>query len=383
MKQFLTLLIVWSLFTTCSSSGKQKETALTATAEQSKEEIPVLDLESVINKQVPDTFTWNSIAKSIKLIPISTSRGTLMGESIKLKYIGDNYYIVIDNQTQSIFKIDLNGKIQKIFRHVGKGPGEYIYLTNLHINPKDSSIQVFDNGSMKRITYDYNGKLIHEISMAEKGINNPLLKKNDYIIFRGNPESENQLYVTDSAMNIQQSLCPFDTSFSVKEKAGTLLQTNRSDNHDMLIINHHWEDSVFTVTQKGLEPLFILNKGQYALPKMEIKNIMNLLREGDPHILSLNINSIPGYYLIRYVRNNQVIEEIWRKSDNQIISRFINSEEYGFPFTFPSGNKVRLNTYTMYINENKIALFIPADMAAGEIAGVKEDDNPVLLIMEM
>lgn len=37
----------------------------------------------------------------------------------------------------------------------------------------------------------------------------------------------------------------------------------------------------------------------------------------------------------------------------------------------------------MYKVGNTIALFIPAEDAAGEITGVKEDDNPVLLIMEI
>ena len=37
----------------------------------------------------------------------------------------------------------------------------------------------------------------------------------------------------------------------------------------------------------------------------------------------------------------------------------------------------------MYNNGNKIALFIPAEDVTGEIEGVKEDDNPVLLIMDI
>lgn len=40
---------------------------------------------------------------------------------------------------------------------------------------------------------------------------------------------------------------------------------------------------------------------------------------------------------------------------------------------------------TRYISGNKIAFFIPADEAMGEIPGVKirEDDNPILMVMEL
>lgn len=384
MKQLITLFITLCLFTTCSGSGKQQETALTVTTEKSKTEIPVFDLAGVVNKQVPDTFTWNSIAKSIKLIPISTSRGTLMGISQELIYIGDDFYIIAEYQTQTIYRTDLNGKILKSFRHVGNGPGEYTYLSRTNYIPEDSTIQVFDNGNMKRIFYDLNGKLIKEISMKDMEINFPLLIKENYMICRGNPESPYQLYITDNDLNIQQRLCPLDSTLTTWEKAAIVLQTNRSINKDVLIFNHATSDSVFTVTDKGFSPLFILKKGDYTIPQAELKNFINLIKQGDPHILALRIHSIPGYYLIAYNRNKQFIEEIWRESDCQIISRFFNTnDEFGYPFTLPSGKTIRINTTGMYKVGNTIALFIPAEDAAGEIPGVKEDDNPVLLIMEI
>ena len=52
-------------------------------------------------------------------------------------------------------------------------------------------------------------------------------------------------------------------------------------------------------------------------------------------------------------------------------------------FRFPSGTVIRL--LPDYISGNKIAFFIPADEAMGEIPGVKirEDDNPILMVMEL
>lgn len=52
-------------------------------------------------------------------------------------------------------------------------------------------------------------------------------------------------------------------------------------------------------------------------------------------------------------------------------------------FVFPSGTVIRL--LPDYISGNKIAFFIPADEAMGEIPGIKirEDDNPILMVMEL
>ena len=149
------------------------------------------------------------------------------------------------------------------------------------------------------------------------------------------------------------------------------------------MFNHATSDSVFSVTDKGLIPQFILNKGKNTIPADEVKKFLELLQQGSPYILQLNIYSLPGYYLISYARNKQGIEEIWSKSDNRLVSRFFNTkEEVGIPFILPSGKKIRIADYSLYANGNRIALFIPAEDLVGDIEGVKEDDNPVLLLIE-
>ncbi|WP_158582116.1 6-bladed beta-propeller [Parabacteroides sp. AF48-14] len=379
-KNILYLLILY-LLPACSS--KQQEQSEPAPQKEDKTELPVLDLASVIDKQMPDTFTWNSLAKNIRLVPISTNSRTLMGISRELIYWGDNFYIAAEFQTQTIYKIDKDGTILKAFRHVGNGPGEYVYLSRIDYSPQDSLIQVFDNGNKKWIFYNTDGKLIKEISFSESEISYPLLFKEDYVICRGTSEAPNQLYITDKNLNILQRLCPFDTSWTIREKAVTILQTSRCKNRDILLFNHATSDSVFSVTDKGLIPQFILNKGKNTIPADEVKKFLELLQQGSPYILQLNIYSLPGYYLISYARNKQGIEEIWSKSDNRLVSRFFNTkEEVGIPFILPSGKKIRIADYSLYTNGNRIALFIPAEDLVGEIEGVKEDDNPVLLLIE-
>ena len=80
-----------------------------------------------------------------------------MGVSRGVIYMGEDYYIIAEYQTQTLYRVDMNGKIQKAFRHVGNGPGEYVYLTRISFNPEDSTIQVFDNGNQKRFPSPYQG----------------------------------------------------------------------------------------------------------------------------------------------------------------------------------------------------------------------------------
>ena len=53
----------------------------------------------------------------------------------------------------------------------------------------------------------------------------------------------------------------------------------------------------------------------------------------------------------------------------------------GINFVFPSGNMIR--TIPEYITNNQLGFLLPADQCVGEVEGVKEDDNQVLLVLDL
>ena len=144
----------------------------------------------------------------------------------------------------------------------------------------------------------------------------------------------------------------------------------------------------FLLTPDGLKLDFILRKGKYAPSLEDVKQFMKW-NQYDPFIKGLFIKTFPGYYYLQYTYKEQVLGEIWSRKTNQIVSRSILTRPNqfttlrGIRFRFPSGTVIRL--LPDYISGNKIAFFYPADEAMGEILGVKirEDDNPILMVMEL
>ena len=98
------------------------------------------------------------------------------------------------------------------------------------------------------------------------------------------------------------------------------------------------------------------------------------------YLMRLGIGFTPDYYLITYVRNHVFREEVWRKSDNQIIYR---STKRDLTYKLPSGKKIHIGSSTLYLSKNQLILLINAEDVLGEIPGVKEDDNPILLVIEL
>lgn len=349
--------------------------------EDREKALPVFDLSMVAEKQVPDTFTWNSIAKRISYIPLSTTPDYLLS-SANLVNVGDNSLCLIDLRAKKIFRADKTGKILSSFSKKGNGPGEYAMITYTHENLEDSTITIFDFGLKKCIRYTLDGQFIKEDHLKEKLIEMPLLVTNDYIVARTNEEDKYMLCITDKNLNIKDKIFPVDTSNTLSERLSLIWQLNRSRNRDMAILNYANKDTVFSVTEDGLTPVSVFYKGKYRLPDEKAKNPG---MESEPYFKTMEISSLPNHYLISFVFNNVFYDEIWNKETCKIVSRFSNEDgKFGFPFSLPSGEKIRIPTRNLYINKNIVAFSISADIVANEkISGVKDDDNPVLVILEL
>lgn len=370
---FILFLMVLSVGTGCKMNSDQDQKPL-----------PVLDMEAAIGKQVPDTFTWNGIAKRITYVPISTPADKLFG-SAQPVYVDNTMYCAVDHKTGTVFRTDKKGKVISSFSRKGHGPGEYNVLTYVHVNQKDSTIEVFDQRGGKHIVYDLEGNLIREIFLKEKGIDTPILISDNYIVARGQNNTAHKLYVADKDFNIRKSLFPMDTTLTEMQRLNLIWQLNYCRNRDFAVINFANEDTVFTVTESGAQPLCIFKKGVYNIPEEELMNPTEASGFGSDYIRTMWLSSIPGFYLISYVRKDNFWDEIWRKSDNQILSRFSNEDgEFGLPLRLPSGKKIRIDARRLYVKGNLVVTSIDAvEAVEGKIPDVDEDDNPVLIIMEI
>lgn len=366
-------LIILSLTTGCKQRKREHNTSL-----------PVYDLRAAITKQIPDTFTWNSIAKKITYVPISTSSDALFALAMPV-YIGKDFNCMVDHKTNTIFRTDKKGNVINSFSRKGQGPGEYGMISYVHVCLDDSTIQVLDQRGNKYIIYDFEGNLVKSILLEDKGISTPILMSDNYLVARGGGYSTHKLYITDKEANIKQSLFPMDTTLTEINCLVLASQINFCKNRDLALVHFANEDTVFAVTQSGAEPLCIFEKGGYQLSYEDGMKMMEMTPQGSPYMRTMWISSMPNYYLITYMLKNVFYDEIWSKTDNQIKSRVPNKAGAGgFQLTLPSGKRIRLNSRSLYIHGNTVATYIDAVIASeAGVPRVSEDDNPVLVIMEL
>ena len=345
-------------------------------------DLPVLDLAATINKQSPDTFTWNSIAEHISYTSIETRPDALLSQSVYISYIGDDSYCLVDNSMGSIFLTDKNGSIISSLARRGRGPGEYTNIAYVHVDESDSTIQVFDiTGANKHIVYDLTGNLIKETSLTDRVIGFPIRMTKNYFVMRGNMHktTDYKVYITDKDLNVGKGLFPLGPVSSGFERMVLLNQFSANINQDMAIVNFAQQDTVFSITDQGAAPLFILNKGAYRLPEESGKSFQD---PSVPYIQNVSLAILPKHYLIRYMLSGTLFDEVWGRADNRLVARFsIENGEAGYPLVLPSGKTIRVPQSS--VSGNTVGLLVPAYQLVGEIEGIREDDNPVIVVVDL
>ena len=271
MKTHIIILWITAFGMTACHSRPQADTAEETIPQDT---IAILDFASAINKEVPDTFTWNSVAKKVTYIPLSSSH--LMDGHPAINYLGDDMCILSEGKEQWIHRVDFKGSFLSSFRHVGNGPGEYVYLPSVVYHPKDSTIRVFDNGSHKYIIYSKEGKLFREINLVDSELNYLLHAEGDTYFRSGSfSNGKSEIIVSDPALRVKYSILPFDQTEDYVTRGGIMLTTSvQRCGPKLCLFNHIYSDNVFLLTPDGLKPEFILRKGKYAPSLDDVKQFM-------------------------------------------------------------------------------------------------------------
>ena len=97
-----------------------------------------------------------------KAIPLETTAECLVGKDIMNVWYRNGRIYVWEEQTESVFMFDENGKFIDKIADKGEGPNEYTSICNVSIT--DSLIYIFDHFCYKLLYYDLDCNFIKRVS---------------------------------------------------------------------------------------------------------------------------------------------------------------------------------------------------------------------------
>ncbi|MDY0104678.1 MAG: 6-bladed beta-propeller [Lentimicrobium sp.] len=283
----LLFLITLAFFETSGCTAKEKNSGTDSLNVVSP------DIENVNSPEY-----WGEFVSDINFVVLETTENSILSRIQKI-VADENYYYIMDKKRVCIF--DKNGKFVETIPKIGKGPGETIKIHDFSL---DNSI-IYLLTTQGRVMRYKNLKFLDEYNIQRKElpisprgihIQNGIsyywmdrygvsLKKNDqkYLLLYSNEAGELRPHV---------GLKYFTTGTS---------RFNQSNDYTMLT-PPIGNDTLFSLTEKGLRPEFLINFGKYSSSREDI-NISKELE--DPYAMLSDLTKMKLVGEIFYVVKNQ------------------------------------------------------------------------------
>lgn len=379
---FMCLTLLIAILPSCNQKRDNTDTATNETA------LPVLNLAAQIEAKVPDTFTWNSIQKKVTFIPLETTDASMIGH-LSLSYIDDGVILIGDGKTYNILLFNIEGKSISHFNHQGNGPGEYFSINGLFFNPSDSTINVYDRQYENWITYTLKGKPLSSISTKKLFKGGVAYCKGNRII-TGNSSGKTRLSLFNKDFRLIKGVLPLDSIQSLQEYRPINFFSNSTWTKDILLYTNSVEtDTVWALSETAVWPFLIVDKGKYVIPESERSDYFKAFLELNPtYPKDFHFDAFSHFVLMKYLYKGLIVAELWDLPSGKILSRcslrnVVTKEVFydGFAYTLPSGNVI--HALPAYVTQGKLVFVLSPDELMDDIPGLKEDDNPVLMVINL
>jgi hypothetical protein len=148
------LVLTFILITSCS-----KKEIIEKNKKSDRLEIINLDITS--HKVYPEKGKFEDYFESYDIIPLETTPKSTIAKIERIFFFKDKFFL-LDLELDELFIFDKKGKFLNKINNKGKGPNEYIGLSDFTINEDEEKIVLYSNFPKKILVYDIEGKFIKQ-----------------------------------------------------------------------------------------------------------------------------------------------------------------------------------------------------------------------------
>lgn len=319
-----------------------------------------------------------AVEYSYRFIPLETLEEALVGQPVIME-MKDS--VMMLKEENILYSFDLHsGKFLSKLDKRGSGPYEYLRIGDVMYSPNTKRLCLFDDVSSRMIIYSDDGTPISEIkndSIASVGMNS----LGQFIVTYWTHTHKGQHLV-----GVYDKDFSYLTSF-INNDSDSELEVNLHKVNPVYTFNGdsyvYVQDSLCSVTEKGVKTVLFIDKGKYKIPD-EVESNVARGEERDKYIWGDYGYLVNDCYYYSFNYNNKVYFDVWNVQRTQLIARrVINDyrETAGIPFDI-DGNIIYL--WPRYVNENKIYCILDAAQASLISSDYNEyEDNPIVLEVTM
>lgn len=372
------------------------------------ETVYFLDFERHIKNMMIDTFTINNIAKDITFVPLETTSESLLAiTNFKIEKSNDNYYIswARGHDVNNIMEFFPNGKFNTNIIRRGQGPNELPYAPNWTVNNNLRLLIAFH--FHVGIIYSFDNKTGVKFYLKDRYDSfYPCLLNDGTIVdlpgFYSNEEYED---VNHPYMNFRNQEGEIIRSFYYPQKRDIVQKIWEGVNSPPIISSYNlypgytgnalfqdvFNDTIYNIRNMDeINPYIIINSGIFTVSIQDRNN----KSARNQRVYIYGIIDTKKYFFVKFVYRQEVYTAIWDKKTMSFIAttkaddskehKYVTGNLYSYGFTkyLTPANKEILIALSCYA-DGKLYSMIDAEQAMEFLPNIKEDDNPVLMIIDI
>ncbi len=349
----------------------------------------------VLNVSLADTrISISDIFESIELIPLETSRTSLIKDIEKIRFFEDKCY-VFDKSQAVLFIFDYQGKYLDKIDKIGKGPGEYSYIYDFYLDTIHKKIEMLSPfGTI--LYYNFDGIFEKQVKLPNKPSNYNQMEHLDdqNIIFWSLVlDNEDGLYVI--SVPTGSKVCSFfgEDNQIINTYASHVFHNDSKGN---IYFMRPFLNEVYQVSCNGLKVAYSWDFGKqtnnikkYKFPKH--KDPFELNENTERFYKSLMNGEIPNvfYHFMIQDQNDLYYYAYLRFESDRKKHLFYNRNTYEYCLFEKTSEGIAIDKPLLMTNEYLITEFniVSKDAISPylsnddkiKLANLKEENNPCLI----
>lgn len=296
----------------------------------SSEDTEVITIESDPNNEM----TFSKMVDTVLFYPLETNKFANIGLISKIIVTDSCIYTMDGFIEQCIYCFDLAGRFKFKLDNVGKGPGEYIALSDFCITP-DHKVVVSEKSGKKIISYDNAGRFIEEFKVDFYPSGIAYLNPNQFVV--SSLGLETRINIVSREGDVINRMFDIDPNFI-------------SSYHDILTLGPEnvfyrevYGDTIFKIGRNEITPAYFIDFQDKKLSKSRY--------------LSFPITDVNG-------RKTRLISPGYRYGSSQL---FITSTHVSFSFI--STNPPRVSYFSLFDRDVNKAVFMKTNNGFDDLFG--------------
>ncbi len=209
-----------------------------------------------------------SIISHVEIIPLETNQESLMGDNLQLQIHNGEFYIADMGNAARIFRFDKYGNFLNTIGQRGRGPQEYLGLSDFSFDNNDH-VSIFSDLNQAVYNYSQDGQFANTSNLETRFLRAVKAGEDKYWLYWGFASVNGEWRLAHVDRNGKISRKELPGKYNVFMMDESTLPVSYKHNDDTIYVRESINPNnvIYLITDNGIRQQYSFNFGKYNVPQ--------------------------------------------------------------------------------------------------------------------